>query len=299
MTVRIPASCAIYAFSPLHAPVAVVPPGSRVVFETKDCFSNRLQSEDDSFFAVGWENINPATGPLAVAGAEPGDTLVVGVEKVEVGPQGIMVAVPGFGVLADLITREETRIIPISGGKAKFGPVELTMEPMVGVMGTQPGQETVPCGIPGPHGGNVDTRLIKEGATVYLPVYVSGGGLAMGDLHALMGDGEVVVCGLEVPGEVTVTVDLIKGRQEPGPVVNYGDSWYVLASALTLDQASQHAVEHAVSFVMARTGLSLNHAAMLLSLVGHLQVSQVVDPLKTARMAVPGSLLAAYGGNRF
>jgi len=299
MTVRIPASCAIYAFSSLHPPAAAVLPGARVVFETRDCFSDRIQSEDDSFFMVGWENINPATGPLAVEGAEPGDTLVVAVEKIAVGPQGTMIAVPGFGALAHLISREETRIIPIAGGKARFGPVELTMEPMVGVMGTQPGHEPVPCGTPGPHGGNLDTRFIREGATVYLPVYVSGGGLAMGDLHALMGDGEVVVCGLEVPGEVTVTVDVIKGRQEAGPVVSYGDAWYVLASAPTLDQASQQAVEQAVSFVMARTGLSLNHAAMLLSLVGHLQVSQVVDPLKTARMAIPGSLLAAYGGNRF
>jgi amidase len=299
MTVRIPASSAIYAFSPLHPPAAAVLPGTRVVFETRDCFSNRLRSEDDSFFMVGWENINPATGPLAVEGAEPGDTLVVMVEKIEVGPQGTMIAVPGFGALAGHITQEETRIIPIIDGKARFGQVELEMEPMIGVIGTQPGQETVPCGVPGPHGGNVDTRLIREGATVYLPVYVPGGGLAMGDLHALMGDGEIVVCGLEVAGEVTVTVDLVKGRQEPGPVVNYGDCWYVLSSALTLDQASQHAAEHATSFVMRRTGLSLNHAAMLLSLVGHLQVSQVVDPLKTARMAIPSSLLASYGGNRF
>ncbi|MEW6522861.1 MAG: acetamidase/formamidase family protein [Bacillota bacterium] len=296
---RIAASSAIYAFSPGHSPAATVPPGTQVVFETRDCFSNRLQEESHSFFEVGWENINPATGPLAVVGAEPGDTLAVSVEKIEVGPKGTMIAVPGFGALGDLVTREETRIIAITQGRAKFGKVELVMEPMIGVIGTQPEEETVPCGTPGPHGGNVDTRLIREGAMVYLPVFTPGAGLAMGDLHALMGDGEIVVCGLEVPGEVTVTVDLVKGRQEPGPVVKYQGTWYILASALTLDEASQLAIEHAVSFVMARTGLTLNHAAMLLSLVGQLQVSQVVDPLKTARMAIPGSLLAAYGGDRF
>lgn len=289
----------MYAFSAEHPPAATVPPGTRVVFETRDCFSNRLQEERDSFFEVGWENINPATGPLAVTGAEPGDTLVVTVEQVKVGPRGTMIAVPGFGALGHLITREETRIIPISQGLASFGPVELVMEPMIGVIGTQPEGEAIPCGTPGPHGGNLDTRLIREGAVVYLPVYVPGAGLALGDLHALMGDGEIVVCGLEVPGEVTVTVDLVKGRRAPGPVVWHGGTWYVLASALTLDEASRLAIEQAVDFVRERTGLTLNHAAMLLSLVGQLQVSQVVDPLKTARMAIPGQLLAAYGGDRF
>jgi amidase len=296
---RIAAQDAIFAFGPGHRFLGPVMPTARVVFETRDCFSNRLQRESDSFLDVGWDNINPATGPLGVEGAEPGDTLVVGVEGITVGARATMIAAPGLGVLGHLVQEHQTRIFPLREQRVRFDRVDLALEPMVGVIGTQPATGAVPCGTPGVHGGNLDTRVIRAGAVVYLPVFVPGAGLALGDLHALMADGEIIVCGLEVPGEVTVSVDLIKGRCEPGPVVRHGDTWYILASALTLDDAAQQAVEQAVGFVRARTGLDLATAGMLLSLVGQLQVSQVVDPLKTARLAVPAPVLAAYGGDRF
>ena len=79
--------------------------------------------------------------------------------------------------------------------------------------------KSIPCGEPGSHGGNMDCKVITEDASVYLPVNVPGALLAMGDLHAVMGDGEVSVCGVKVPGEVTVTVEVIKGHDLPLPMV--------------------------------------------------------------------------------
>ena len=80
---------------------------------------------------------------------------------------------------------------------------------MIGVIGTAPKTESISCGTPGMHGGNMDSKIIGIGSTIYLPVEVPGALLAMGDLHAVMGNGEGSVCGAEVPGEVTVTVEVI------------------------------------------------------------------------------------------
>lgn len=281
----------VYALSPENPPVAVAEPGEEVIFETKDCFSNQIRTEKDLFASVGWATINPATGPLAVRGTEPGDVLVVDVLRIEVASQGVMVAVPGLGALGHLISESETKVVPIRDGKAIFNEVvALPIRPMIGVIGTAPEKEAVPCGTPGPHGGNMDTRLITEGTRLYLPVFVPGANLCLGDLHAVMGDGEVVVCGVEIPGRVTVRVDVRKGRQLPSPMLETADAWYTIASAQDLDEAAQMALEHMLAFVRERTGLPLNHAGMLLSIAGHLEISQVVDPLKTVRMRLPKSI---------
>jgi len=286
----------VYALSPDNRPVLEVEPGEQVIFETKDCFSNQIRTENDLFASVGWATINPATGPLAVKGARPGDVLAVDVVDIEVAEQGVMVAVPGLGALGHLIQDSETKIIPIRQGQAVFNDkVRLPVVPMIGVIGTAPEKEAVPCGTPGPHGGNMDTRHIGKGARLYLPVFVPGANLCLGDLHAVMGDGEVVVCGVEIPGRVTVRVDLLGGRQLLSPMLETADAIYTIASAADLDEAAQMALENMLDFVRSRTGLSLNEAGMLLSIVAHLEISQVVDPLKTARMRLPKTVAAAYG----
>jgi len=141
----------------------------------------------------------------------------------------------------------------------------------------------------------MDTRLIRKGARVYLPVQVPGALLALGDLHAAMGDGEVVVCGVEVGGKVTVRVDLLKQVALPGPVVTDQSGMYFLHSAETLDAACTGALEDALYHITSRTGMSMEEAGMLLSIAGHLQVSQIVDPLKTARMHVPAAIAGKIG----
>lgn len=208
----------IYAFRPDNEPVLETEPDCEIIFQTKDCFSNQIQSEKDLFNAVSWSTINPATGPVAIKGAEPGDTLVVDIVSIKVPDKGVMITVPQMGGFGHRLTATETKIIPIEGGEAVFNErVRVPLAPMIGVIGTAPASEEIPCGTPGPHGGNMDTRLITTGSRLYLPVFVSGALLAMGDLHAVMGDGEVSICGVEIPGEIVVKVALIKGSQMACP----------------------------------------------------------------------------------
>ncbi|MDR2005621.1 MAG: acetamidase/formamidase family protein [Acidaminococcales bacterium] len=301
--VFIPAENYVLAMSKEATPAMTVRQGTPVCFATKDCFSNRLETESVPFTSVSWEHINPATGPVFIEGAEPGDILRVDILNIQVADKGVIGSAPGFGALPDGVG-EVTRIVPIKDGRAVFawpragGPLcrALPLCPMVGVIGVAPPAEAIPTGTPGMHGGNMDCKRIVKNAVLYLPVFVKGALFALGDLHALMGDGEVVVCGLEIPGEVTVSFKVIKGLKLPLPLLAEGGELMTIASAVTLDEAASLAARNMQDFLTGALGMDKTAAAMLLSVEGNLCVCQVVDPLKTARMEISLDVLkqAAY-----
>ena len=166
---------------------------------------------------------------------------------------------------------------------------------MIGSIGTAPGGEAIRAGKPGPHGGNMDCRLIEAGSSVLLPVLVPGAHLALGDLHAVMGDGEVGCAGAEVAGAVVLGLRLLRSLDMPLPFVLTVDKAVTVFSADTLDQAATGAVERMASFLTTHAGLSLPDAAMLLSLAGDLRVCQVVNALKTCRMELDRVVLDQLG----
>jgi amidase len=167
------------------------------------------------------------------------------------------------------------------------------------VIGVAPEGEPVSCGTPGPHGGNMDTKLITTGATLYFPVFHEGALFGLGDLHAAMGDGEVCVTGIEIPAKVTVTLEVIPGVTIPHPFLENEDGLYVIVSKQTLDEAAKAAVEVMIDTLLPHMDLSLAELTMLCSAVGQAQISQIVDPLMTARFFMPMSVLDAYGVRLF
>ncbi|WP_047150910.1 acetamidase/formamidase family protein [Aneurinibacillus tyrosinisolvens] len=292
---RIPKEQVVLKMSPRNKEVASTDSGSVVTFETCDCFSNQIQQEDQPFSSVGWDLINPATGPLYVNGAEPGDVLKVKILDIKIEDKGVMTTAPKMGVLGDIIPEEKTKVISIKDGKALFNDkIQIPVKPMIGVIGTAPKTEEIPTGTPGAHGGNMDCKRIVKGATLYLPVNVPGALLSMGDLHAVMGDGEIVICGLEIPGEITVEVSVLKDQSLPLPMLVEGENVMAIASAETLDEAAKMATVNMHSFLVENLKMSVEEAGMLLSLVGDLRICQVVDPLMTARMEFPLSILDQY-----
>ncbi len=292
----------VLGMSPDNQPAAKVPQGVPVTFETLDCFSNTLQHEDQLFTSVGWECINPATGPVWVEGAEPGDMLRVDILDIAIADHGVIASAPGFGEMGDRVG-EVTRIVPIRDGKACFEwkrgsetlPLQTPINPMIGVIGVAPESGSIPTGTPGVHGGNMDCKRITKGATLYLPVFAPGALFAVGDLHAIMGDGEVVVCGLEIAGSVTVSFTVIKGKTWPLPLLVQKDDFMTLASARALDDAATMATRNMHDFLVKELSFDETDAAMLLSVNGNLRICQVVDPLKTARMELPLALLDMCG----
>ncbi|HBG00171.1 MAG TPA: acetamidase [Firmicutes bacterium] len=287
---------AVFTLSPWNNPVAHASSGDTIIFETYDCFSNELTQEDQDYPSSGWDRVNPATGPLYVEGAKPGDILRVEILDIVLDSQGVMWVGPGSGALGHVLTEQRTKIIPVVDGKAMFNDrLALEVNPMIGVIGTAPGDEEIPTGTPGAHGGNMDCKRIGKGSAVFLPVNVPGALLAMGDVHALMGDGEVIVCGMEIAAQITVKVDVLKGLALPLPMVVAGSHVMTIASEITLDQAAVTASEMMLQFIQQALNMDLQEAGMLLSIMGDLHICQIVDPLMTARMEFPLWILEAYG----
>ncbi len=286
----------VYTFSRHHPPRLRVPDGSRLEIETCDCFENQLQHPEDTLTTLDWNRVNPATGPIFVEGAEPGDALAVTIEAITVNDQGVLVAGHDFGVLASKFDALHSRLVPVRRGRVLFDDrLSLPVRPMIGVIGVAPGGDPVNCGTPGTHGGNMDTTLIAPGATVYFPVAVPGALFALGDLHAAMGDGEISGAGVEVAGQVTLHLSVRKDLSLAGPVVATPEGLAAIASAPTLDDAANQAVRDLAEVLFPRLGLSWQELAYLSSIAGSLQICQVVDPLKTARFLLPWSALSPYG----
>ncbi|GAA5513836.1 hypothetical protein Dcar01_02584 [Deinococcus carri] len=285
----------VYAMDRENPPVLRVPDGSTLVFHTRDCFEDQIQDARAAFTALDWNRVNPATGPVFIEGAQPGDALAIEILDIQVGDQAVMVTGPGLGVEGDALEQPSVRVYPIEDGQVTLHGVRLPLRPMIGVIGTAPADTPVPNGTPGPHGGNMDTTVIRAGSLLVLPVNVEGGLLALGDLHAGMGDGEVSVCGLEVPGRVTLRAHVVKACAWPLPLVQTATHLYTIASALTLDEAAILATKHMSAFLQTQAGLPRADAIGLLSAAGHLQISQVVDPLKTCRFELGLDILAQLG----
>ena len=286
----------VFAFSGAATPALRVPAGTRILLETADCFDDQVRARGDVLAEIDLDRINPATGPVFVVGAGPGDVLSVLVERIDLGAQGVMAVFPEFGVLSGGFSQQTHRLIPIAGEVARIADgLEVPLRPMIGVIGVAPAGDAVSTASPGRHGGNMDTRLIGEGAVLYLPVAHEGALFAAGDLHAAMGDGEICGTGVEVAGAITLRLDVRHDLAIVNPVVETPDLVATIASAETLDAAAEAATRDMAALLTERLGLSLEVATMLMSAGGDLQVSQVVDPLRTARFALPKRVVAGLG----
>ncbi|MGB4441609.1 MAG: acetamidase/formamidase family protein [Coriobacteriia bacterium] len=287
---------AFFGFSPDTEPVARVAQGEQLHLTTHDCFSGQLKTTADTLDTLDWSITNPATGPIYIEGAKPGDVLRIDLHEVKAHGPSVMVAVPNVGALGHLITEQETVIVEHQGDTVVYkDKVVVKQKPMLGVIGVAPVEGTVPNSTPGSHGGNMDCTLITSGSKLYLTVAVEGALFGCGDMHAVMGDGEVVVCGAETPGEVTLTPQVVEIPGLPTPFLENDEIVAVIASAETTDAAYKLALDMMHGFLTAVAGIPNNDAAMLMSLVGNLKFCQVVDPLLTVRLEFPKSVLADYG----
>ena len=284
-----------FAFSPALKPAARVGQGEEFTLETHDCFQGQLRDEGDLIDKLDWSRVNPATGPVYIEGAEAGDILRIDILDIALAPQSIMVAIPGEGVLGDLITRMETAVLRSDGDCLVFRGHRVPRRPMIGVIGLAPAQGEQPNGNPGPHGGNMDCSIIGSGSSLYLTVGVRGALFGAGDLHAAMGDGEIVVCGAETEGSVRFAARVVKLPGLPTPFVETADLVATIASAVTADEAASQATHRMAAFLTDIAGIPLNEAGMLMSLAGQLRFCQIVDPLRTVRFEFPKSILEERG----
>lgn len=293
MDLRIPREHRVCSFWSGHAPVARVAAGATVTLETSDCYDGQviLDAQPPTDEGIDRTRTNPATGPVFVEGAKPGDTLVAEILQVQVAPRGIV-----FGADAEWREREAF-VLEVRDGIADLpGGLRQPVDPVVGVIGVAPGGPAIRNSHPGDHGGNLDTSDVRAGATVYLPIAVEGALFGLGDIHALQADGEVCGQGIEIAGEVCVKLSLRPGTLASGPVIRTAEGFSVVASAEDLDAAAELAVARARRFLVDHGGYSETAAIALLSLCCDLRISQIVNPLRTARVQIPHWMLPGFAG---
>jgi amidase len=282
----------IWAFGPDLEPVLEVEPGATVTFETNDCFTGQITSEADLVTEIDFERVNSATGPVAVKGAQPGDSLVAEILDVRPIEIGFACLIPGFGQLIDQVQAPVTRLFRVEDGWIQMNEhVRFPARPMVGVIGVATDGETLGNGLAGRHGGNLDDHLHGKGARMYFPVRQPGGMFAVGDMHASMGDGEVCFTGVEIAGEVDIRFDLLKGKQGTWPVTELPDRWVPHATADDYDEALRLVSEEAARFLVDEWGFSPEDAFIFLSVACDAGVAQACKPAPgfgtIARFAIP------------
>lgn len=302
------------------APRLTVQPGETVVVETVDCnygsvardierlagpdlapdlqaliaagaYPEQPEGDRDPRLSYG----HPLTGPIAVAGAQPGDTLAV--EIVDIRPaawgwNACSSAPDGMGLLNDDIGElpggRTTHIWDLrDGATARFKPgIRVPLNPFPGVIGVapaEPGQHsTIP---PRRNGGNMDLRHLTAGTTLYLPVLVPGALLSLGDVHAAQGDGEVTGTGIEMDATLTLKLDLLKGRQFRQPALRTdgrplsipGPYFASTGHEPELREAAREALRGVLDYLVAHHRLTRPEAYMLASAAVDLKISQIVD----------------------
>ena len=275
-----------------HAPVLEIEDGDTVVYETRDVCDNQISpsSTSEVIANLNWDRVYPLAGPVAVAGAQAGDTLAVEIVSLQPRDWGWSAIIPGFGLLPDDFTEPYLRIFDLSGGDVALlrDDIAIPIEPFMGTMGVCPAgaseQAVMP---PGTFGGNMDTRQLTQGTTLYLPVEVDGANFSTGDAHGAQGDGEVCVTGLEAPMHAELRFTVQKGRRipapqflAPGPLtprVNDGDFYGTTGVGPDLYRAAQDALRAMIEHLGATYDLSPEDAYVLSSLCVDLKISEVVD----------------------
>ena len=258
-----------------------------IIFYTRDCFNNQITSEDYKFDYLDWDHINPATGPVIIENAMAGDVLKVEIIDIELDKEGTMCCLPENGVLGNDVVNDQVKKIQVQDGYCMFNDLKLPLNPMIGVIGVAPKDEPISCGTPGEHGGNMDNTRITKGSTLYLPIFQDGAYFACGDVHACMGDGEIMVSGIEIAAKVTLKFDIIKGVNIQEPRLVDKDYIYTISSNEEIEKAIYSCTKTMSEIIQKHLNYSLNEAGMLLSACGDLQICQVVDPKRTISMRIP------------
>jgi acetamidase/formamidase len=282
-----------YKWNNALPPAIVIDPGDVVHCWTQEVTDGQVTPgcSADVLSNIDFDRIYPLAGPIYVNGAEPGDALEVEILSLKPDDWGWTGILPGLGLLAEDFTEPYIKHWDLSNGKTttfKDGII-IPLQPFCGTMGVapaEPGEHFVLP--PGDFGGNMDIRHLNEGCTLLLPVQVEGALFSAGDCHAVQGDGEVCVTGIECPMSFSLRFNLRKGLNLPAPqfIVKRSpisdhdtDAGYYATTGVGPDlmENAKNAVRRMIDWLGKEYGLDPEEAYVLCSVAGDLKISEVVD----------------------
>jgi acetamidase/formamidase len=280
-----------------------ISPGDTVHMECVEASGGQVRPgmTAQEFLAIDRGRIHALTGPIAVQGAEPGDTLEVEILEVRHKGWGWTSIIAGLGFLKERFAEPLLFHWELDADITRsLVPAVVPLHPFCGVMGVAPAEDgefrTRP---PGNFGGNMDVRDLSAGAKLYLPVLNVGALFSAGDAHAAQGDGEVCINGIECPADATLRFHLRKHKPMAGPMIasrprkpNTSGEWVVVESAADVLTAARAATTRMVDLLISTWGFSPEHAYLLCSVAMDLRLSQVVnEPMVTVSAAIARDVL--------
>jgi amidase len=286
---RLPLGPLCYEYSRHLEPRLRIEPGETIVVETEDAFSGQIRTNADRRDKTKMPFSNPQTGPIWISDAEPGDALTVTIESIKPTAGQCVTRTSDPNQLAQWLGVDcphGTHACPIRDGQIHWSDkLVIPYAPMLGCIGTAPAWG-VPTTLPaGPHGGNMDIVEVCPGNTIYLPVFVSGGYLYVGDAHAAMGHGELSASGLEMPAECVLTIDLVKGKAISGPRIESPHEIMTVVSGSPMERSTAAAFAQLVLWMEADFGWNRWRAYDLLTHVARLSVGYYAIGTVAAKVA--------------
>lgn len=306
-----------YTFGP-HRPALCVHSGDTIVAETRDAFGNDSQGRPlpehmkQRMPGTTLKESNPVVGPIYVEGAESGDLLAVHIERICVNRRSApskqgpyFGSLTGEGIGHRLLYNEPIREIwyewtldlerqvgVLELPNSRLRRVEVPMHPFIGSIGVAPRFGRVETTLtPGEYGGNMDCIETREGAVLHLPVWVQGAYLAFGDVHAFQSDGEINGTAAEVTAEVTLRVEVFKGRVADWPRIEDGTHIMVAGSTRDLMDCVRLAQIELLAWLVSEYGFQREEAWQLNAQVGTMRIGNVVDPCYTVVAKFPKAYL--------
>lgn len=223
-------------------------------------------------------------GPVAIEGAEPGDSLEVRILDVTPRlPYGSNSASPTGGGLPGVMPRPFSKVykLDLKRNAAIYDEnVEIPLAPFNGVNGTCPPDSEGPdrrSTQPGVFGGNLDSKDLVTGSTLYLPIFQKGALFYTGDCHAAQGDGEIAGDAIGTANSVIYQFILHKGKTLKGPRAETPTHYIIYGLDPDLDQAMKNAMLSTLEFLKEKQGYDLMQAYTLCSAAVDFRVTQVVD----------------------
>lgn len=283
-----------------NSPVLTIDPGDTVEFETRDCLCNVLteqKSEKYDLAVFDKVNVNPVTGPVYVRGAMPGDVVEVKIEKIQLKDRAVVTCQETYGHIGDFFSETTYKITPIHDGMITFdSKLKIPVDPMVGVLGVTAKNAHINTNEMGKWGGNMDNTMMREGCTLFLPIEVEGALTGVGDVHAVMGDGEMNCSAVEAPAFVTLTFNVRKNLKITNPVLSSPTHFATIATKPTSDEAIRESTREMARHLRERTGLDLEEISMLMTAIGNNEICVACGKEnRTMRFTMPWYALNAYG----
>ena len=275
---------------PKATPAITIVSGEELIVETWDAFEGVRDAS-----TLGKTLKPPATGPIYVEGAMPGDALKIDFISVKAVKDAAQYSTSEIGILGEEYPDTRLTAMPIEGDYLIFpGGIKLPLRPDVGVVATTPTYVQRPYGSIGPYGGDIDIHELGEGSTLYLPVFVEGGLLVMADGHAVAGEGTMAGSAAETSLELHVRVTVEKGLNLKSPRALTPEHFIIQAHAENdgdLAECVRQAVREMVEFLVQEKGMKPEDAYSLLSLAG-----DVVGPPSSRNlyMASPKVMLSRH-----